>query len=111
MKFIISYTVVLWCNWLSLWTLNPAIRVQVPVGPIFFIFIYNCFFFFLPLKKYSFIYLFDYIYIKFGGIAQLEERALCKRQAPGSKPGISKNLIFFLGLFFIYYLFILFYFI
>ncbi len=27
---------------------------------------------------------------KFGGIAQLEERALCKREAPGSKPGISK---------------------
>ena len=24
---------VLWCNWLALWTLNPAIRVQVPVGP------------------------------------------------------------------------------
>ena len=24
-----------------------------------------------------------------GGIAQLEERALCKREAPGSKPGIS----------------------
>ena len=31
-----------------------------------------------------------------GGIAQLEERALCKREAPGSKPGISmekKNLL------------------
>ena len=27
---------------------------------------------------------------KFGGIAQLEERALCKREAPGSKPGISR---------------------
>ena len=27
---------------------------------------------------------------RFGGIAQLEERALCKREAPGSKPGISK---------------------
>ena len=26
---------VLWCNWLSLWTLNPAIRVQIPVGPLF----------------------------------------------------------------------------
>ena len=25
--------VVLWCNWLALWTLNPAIRVQIPVGP------------------------------------------------------------------------------
>ena len=25
--------VVLWCNWLSLWTLNPTIRVQIPVGP------------------------------------------------------------------------------
>ena len=24
---------VLWCNWLALRTLNPAIRVQVPVGP------------------------------------------------------------------------------
>ncbi len=24
-----------------------------------------------------------------GGIAQLEERALCKREAPGSKPGTS----------------------
>ena len=24
---------VLWCNWLSLWTLNPAIRVQIPVEP------------------------------------------------------------------------------
>ena len=24
---------VLWCNWLALWTLNPAIRVQIPVGP------------------------------------------------------------------------------
>ena len=27
------YTTVLWCNWLSLWTLNPTIRVQIPVGP------------------------------------------------------------------------------
>ena len=26
-------TQVLWCNWLALWTLNPAIRVQIPVGP------------------------------------------------------------------------------
>ena len=26
---------VLWCNWLALWTLNPAIRVQIPVGPSF----------------------------------------------------------------------------
>ena len=26
---------VLWCNWLSLWTLNPAIRVQIPVEPFF----------------------------------------------------------------------------
>ena len=26
---------VLWCNWLSLWTLNPAIRVQIPVEPLF----------------------------------------------------------------------------
>ncbi len=26
---------------------------------------------------------------KCGGIAQLEERALCKREAPGSKPGTS----------------------
>lgn len=26
---------VLWCNWLALRTLNPAIRVQVPVGPLF----------------------------------------------------------------------------
>ena len=25
---------VLWCNWLALRTLNPAIRVQVPVGPL-----------------------------------------------------------------------------
>ena len=25
---------VLWCNWLALRTLNPAIRVQIPVGPI-----------------------------------------------------------------------------
>ena len=24
-----------WCNWLALWTLNPAIRVQIPVGPTF----------------------------------------------------------------------------
>ena len=24
---------VLWCNWLSLWTLNPTIRVQIPVEP------------------------------------------------------------------------------
>ena len=24
---------VLWCNWLALRTLNPAIRVQIPVGP------------------------------------------------------------------------------
>ena len=23
----------LWCNWLAQWTLNPLIRVQVPVGP------------------------------------------------------------------------------
>ena len=29
---------VLWCNWLALRTLNPAIRVQVPVGPLFFLF-------------------------------------------------------------------------
>ena len=29
-----------------------------------------------------------------GGIAQLEERSLCKRQAPGSKPGTSiKNVL------------------
>ena len=27
------YSMVLWCNWLSLWTLNPAIRVQIPVEP------------------------------------------------------------------------------
>ena len=26
---------VLWCNWLSLWTLNPTIRVQIPVEPLF----------------------------------------------------------------------------
>ena len=26
---------VLWCNWLALRTLNPAIRVQIPVGPPF----------------------------------------------------------------------------
>ena len=25
---------VLWCNWLALRTLNPAIRVQIPVGPL-----------------------------------------------------------------------------
>ncbi len=37
---------VLWCNWLSLWTLNPAIRVQIPVEPhshthkIFYAYIY-----------------------------------------------------------------------
>ena len=24
---------VLWCNWLSLWTLNPTIRVQIPAEP------------------------------------------------------------------------------
>ena len=24
---------VLWCNWLALRTLNPAIRVHIPVGP------------------------------------------------------------------------------
>ena len=30
-------SLVLWCNWLSLWTLNPAIRVQIPVGPLLFI--------------------------------------------------------------------------
>ena len=28
----------LWCNWLSLWTLNPTIRVQIPVGPFIIIF-------------------------------------------------------------------------
>ena len=28
-----AVSVVLWCNWLALWTLNPAIRVQIPVGP------------------------------------------------------------------------------
>ena len=27
-------TLVLWCNWLSLGTLNPAIRVQIPVEPL-----------------------------------------------------------------------------
>ena len=27
-------SMVLWCNWLSLWTLNPAIRVQIPVEPM-----------------------------------------------------------------------------
>ncbi len=26
---------VLWCNWLSLWTLNPAIRVQIPAEHIY----------------------------------------------------------------------------
>ena len=26
---------VLWCNWLSLWTLNPTIRVQIPAEPYF----------------------------------------------------------------------------
>ena len=30
-----------------------------------------------------------YIYNNSGAIAQLEERALCKREAPGSKPGSS----------------------
>ena len=29
----LEVSVVLWCNWLALWTLNPAIRVQIPVGP------------------------------------------------------------------------------
>ena len=29
----LTSAVVLWCNWLALWTLNPAIRVQIPVGP------------------------------------------------------------------------------
>ena len=36
---------VLWCNWLSLWTLNPAIRVQIPVEPVWKYFLYyidNC---------------------------------------------------------------------
>ncbi len=33
------------------------------------------------------------IYNKNGGIAQLEERALCKREAPGSKPGTSIVII------------------
>ena len=28
-----AVSMVLWCNWLALWTLNPAIRVQIPVGP------------------------------------------------------------------------------
>ena len=27
--------VVPWCNWLALRTLNPAIRVQISVGPLF----------------------------------------------------------------------------
>ncbi len=31
-----THRVVLWCNWLSLWTLNPAIRVQIPVEPFKF---------------------------------------------------------------------------
>ena len=30
-----SQVMVLWCNWLALWTLNPAIRVQIPVGPFY----------------------------------------------------------------------------
>ena len=38
---------VLWCNWLALWTLNPAIRVQIPVGPLFYITVYE-------VKKVSF---------------------------------------------------------
>ena len=35
---------VLWCNWLSLWTLNPAIRVQIPVEPTgqFFFWPHHC---------------------------------------------------------------------
>ena len=24
----------LWCNWLARRTLNPSIRVQIPVGPV-----------------------------------------------------------------------------
>ena len=31
----------------------------------------------------------NYRHNKNGGVAQLVERALCKREAPGSKPGIS----------------------
>ena len=31
------------------------------------------------------------IFIIFGGLAQLEERTLCKREAPGSKPGFSNT--------------------
>ena len=39
------------------------------------------------------VYVYVYIHItNTGGIAQLEERALCKREAPGSKPGISTHI-------------------
>ena len=31
--------------------------------------------------------------ILYGGLAQLEERMLCKHEAPGSKPGFSNNNI------------------
>ena len=31
------YSMVLWCNWLALETLNLAIRVQIPVGPFFLV--------------------------------------------------------------------------
>ena len=38
----------------------------------------------------------DLVYIKkFGGLAQLEERMLCKHEAPGSKPGFSISMEYF----------------
>ena len=70
---------VLWCNWLSLWTLNPAIRVQIPVRPAAII---------LCLCVHA--YACMHIQHK-GGLAQSEERNVSNVEAPGSKPGFSTH--------------------
>ena len=107
----------LWRNWIARWSLNPAIRVQIPAELIHFCLSYAADHtgqwssgmilalgargrgfdshltpFCANEKSISSIkYAYDliYIYNNSGAIAQLEERALCKREAPGSKPGSS----------------------
>ena len=68
-------------QWIAHWTSNPVVAGSNPVKSV---------------VSFVDIYYFVYhrasgIIIKsmIGGIAQLEERALCKREAPGSKPGSS----------------------
>ena len=60
---------------------NRQVLGSIPSGGVFFL---------LNLKKcFSYKKLFSSYFPCVGGLAQSEECALCKREAPGSKPGFS----------------------